>query len=138
MDSMTTILADHNVEGQFGVLARIWTSPDWLDLWLSLVGGTETFASLGLASDLADSELWSLCQERDMVLITGNRNADDDDSLEVTMRKLCQPNSLPVLTIADPNRVMYDREYAERVAVQIIDILMDLDRVRGTRRIYVP
>jgi hypothetical protein len=42
------------------------------------------------------------------------------------------------LTIGDPNRVMTDGEYAERVAVQILDILLDIERYRGTRRVFVP
>ncbi len=73
-----------------------------------------------------------------MILITGNRNADGNQSLEVTMRKFSRADSLPVLTIADPNRVMYERQYAERVAVQVLEILTDMDRFLGAWRMYIP
>jgi hypothetical protein len=136
--NMTTILSDHNVEGQVGVLATIWTSAEWRELWESFGCTVETLGSLGLADDLPDAELWKLCQLRQMILVTGNRNAAGEDSLEMVMRRLSQADSLPVLTIADPDRVMRDRRYAEIVAVQVLDILLDLDRFRGSHRTYIP
>jgi hypothetical protein len=135
---MPILLADHDVEGHLRVLTAVWTSDDWLELWQWLGCSVESLASLGFAADLPDSKIWQLCQHRGMILITGNRNAEGEESLEVTMRKLAAPNSLPVLTIGDPNRVMTDGEYAERVAVQILDILLDIERYRGTRRVFVP
>ena len=135
---MQAILSDHNIVGQVRVLASVWTSPDWLELWQSLGYAVESFASLGIAKDTPDSEVWNLRQQREKILITANRNAEGDDSLEVSMRRLGRQDSLPVLTIADPDRVMTDRLYAERVAVAVLAILLDLDRYRGTRRLYVP
>jgi hypothetical protein len=73
-----------------------------------------------------------------MLLLTGNRNSDGDNSLEATSRKLNQPNSLPILTIANAERLIADRAYAEQVASRIIDILVELESLRGTRRLYVP
>ena len=49
-----------------------------------------------------------------------------------------QPSSLPVLTITDPGLVLTDRDYAERVATQVLEYLLDLDNVRGTGRLFVP
>lgn len=72
------------------------------------------------------------------MLVTGNRNKEDDDSLEATMLKRNTPQSLPVLTIGDPDRVMVDRQYAHSVAVQVLDYLLDIDKVRGAMRLYVP
>jgi hypothetical protein len=43
-----------------------------------------------------------------------------------------------VLTIADADRVMLDRTYAEAVAVKVLDFLQDLENLRGTRRLFVP
>ena len=43
-----------------------------------------------------------------------------------------------MLTIADPDRLMRDRDYAERAAVQLLEFLMDLDNLRGAGRLYVP
>lgn len=138
MARMVTILADHNIEGQLRVLTAIWTSSDWLDLWRFLSGDVQSLAGLGIPDDVPDSDLWQICQERGMILITGNRNADGENSLEVTMRRLGRDDCLPVLTIGDPDRVISDRVYASAVAVKVLEILLDLDRLRGTRRLYIP
>jgi len=135
---MPTILCDHNVEGQVAVLVSVWTSSEWLELWLAFGCAVETLASLAIPESTLDSELWKLCQSRGIVLITANRNSEGEDSLEVTMRRLCQADSLPVVTIADADRVMIDRGYAEKVAIQIFEVLLEIDRLRGTRRLFVP
>jgi len=49
-------------------------------------------------------------------LIAGNRNDDGPDSLEAVIRDENQPDSLPVVTIANPDRMLNDRLYAEEVA----------------------
>ena len=49
-----------------------------------------------------------------------------------------QPDSLPVVTLADPRRITRDRLYAQTVAERLLDYLMRIDEVRGTGRIYVP
>ena len=135
---MPTILSDHNIEGHLSVLARFWTSDEWMPLWRSLGCTLESLSSLGLSDAIPDSELWKLCQERGMILITANRNAEGEESLEATMRRLCQADSLPVLTIANADRVLTDRQYAEEVALKVFDVILELDRVRGTRRLFIP
>src|SRR5437762_1251189 len=135
---MPAILCDHDVEGQLRVLFSVWTSPEWLELWEMLNCRLHTFQSLGISTNTPDSDLWKLCQTWQFVLLTGNRNADSDDSLEVTSQRLNQPRSLPVLTLADADRVIIDRQYAERVASRILDYPVDLDNLQGTRRLFVP
>ena len=71
-------------------------------------------------------------------MITGNRNDDGADSLEATIRNENQPDSPPVITFGDADRVLRDRVYAEQVAERLLDYLMRIDEVRGTGRIYVP
>lgn len=135
---MAKVLADHNVEGHLDVLASIWLADEWLELWQWLNGKVLTLAAIGVPDTILDSDLWLLCQQQEMLLITSNRNAHGEDSLEATMRPRCGPDSLSVLTIADSDRVMYDRQYAERVAVKVLEILLDLNRFRGTPRVYIP
>ena len=135
---MPTILSDHDVEGHLEALLTIWTSPDCKELWEGLDCRVETFKSLGVSPDLPDSTLWQLCQARHIVLVTGNRNADSEDSLERTSLRLNQPDSLPVITLADAKRVLIDGPYALRVASQILDFLADLENLRGTRRLFAP
>jgi hypothetical protein len=135
---MPKILADHNIAGHLQVLLRIWISDDWRGLWEELDGSVATFASEGLNVRMADDELWRYCQANHLLLLTGNRNEDSADSLQSTLRKENVAGCLPVFTIADPDRVMFERTYAELVAVRILDYLQELDDVRGTGRLFVP
>ena len=43
-----------------------------------------------------------------------------------------------VVTIADPDRLMRDRDYAERAAAQLLEYLLDLENLRGAGRLYIP
>jgi hypothetical protein len=135
---MAGILADHNLEGHVAVLLRIWTSTAWASLWESLEREVESFARLGIPYETSDRELWQLCQQRDIVLITANRNDEGPNSLEATIRDLNEPSNLPVLTIADPELVLASQDYAERVAIQVLEYLLDLDNFRGVGRLFVP
>ena len=71
-------------------------------------------------------------------MLTANRNDEGPHSLEATIRALTIPSSLPVLTIADPELVLASRDYAERVAIQVLQYLLDLDHFRGVGRLFVP
>jgi hypothetical protein len=77
-------------------------------------------------------------KERDIVLITGNRNAQGADSLEMTIRHHVESHHLPVFTISDPGRLMRDRYYAEEVAASLIEHLERLENLRGAGRLYLP
>lgn len=79
-----------------------------------------------------------MCQQREIVLLTANRNDEGPESLEATIRALNHPRSLPVFTIADPELVLVSRDYAERVAIQVLEYLLELDNFRGVGRLYVP
>ncbi len=70
--------------------------------------------------------------------MTGNRDDDGPDSLDAAMRNENRPENLPVFSIADTDRVLKDRAYAEQVAERLLDYLMRIDEIRGARRIYVP
>jgi len=58
--------------------------------------------------------------------------------LEATIQHQNTPQSLPVFTLANDQRVLRDRQYAETVADRLIDVLFDIDSYRGTGRIYLP
>jgi hypothetical protein len=45
---MASIMADHNVEGHFVVLLRLWTSDVWRTVWESLELEVESFERLWL------------------------------------------------------------------------------------------
>ncbi len=97
-----------------------------------------TFEDLGIDRSASDAILWRVCQREELVLVTNNRNAAGPDSLEMVVREENRPNSLPVFTLANPDRVRNDGEYAEQVAARLLDYLIYLDEVRGAGRIFIP
>lgn len=135
---MPAIMADNNVEGQLDILLDLFRQPTWHEVWISLNIPLETFESLGLARETKDSILWSTCQERDIILITGNRNRRDADSLDATIHASNTLNSLPVITIANPRQIVRSKAYAKKAADRLIEYLFDLEAYRGAGRLFVP
>lgn len=117
---------------------RVCSSREWADVWASLACQIDSFEGLGVPHETIDSELWQLCQEQGIVLITGNRNADGPTSLEVTIRAFRTDKSLPVITISDPDRLLRDQNYVQTAAAKLLEHLWDLERLRGTGRLYIP
>ena len=95
---MTTILVDHDIEGQAILLWARISAEGWSDLLsLRLV----LFDDVGLPTDSSDREAWRFAQRNEMILLTGNRRMKEADSLEKTIREENTPVSLPVVTIPD-------------------------------------
>jgi hypothetical protein len=131
-------MGDNDISGQFEELIRILLSPTWRELWLSLKLPVETFETLGLTRDSPDVEVWKVCQSRQVILVTANRNQEGPDSLESAIRERNEAGSLPVFTIAAPRAVLASKAYAERVAVRLLDYLLDIDKYRGAGRLWLP
>jgi hypothetical protein len=131
-------MADHNIEGQFDDLLTWIQESIWQEVWAGLDIKVEQFATVGLAGTDSDLVVWRTCQERGILLFTANRNQDGDDSLEATIRRENTPTSLPVFTLANVRRFERSRGYVQRVAVRLMEYLMDIDAVRGAGRIYLP
>jgi hypothetical protein len=132
------ILSDANIQGHVQALVHVLEGPAWREVWDSLSLSLCVFRDLGLDRHVKDSDLWQKCQEEQVVLITANRNADGPDSLEATLRTRNMPESLPIFTLADPAQVLRSRDYAERVVERLLDYLLDIDKYRGTGRLYLP
>lgn len=73
-----------------------------------------------------------------MVLVTGNRSEDRPGSLEGVIRAENQSASLPVITLANLDRLARDRGHAGLVAERLLERLMAMDDPRGSGRTYVP
>ena len=137
---MQGLLADVNVQGHLSYLRRLLVALDlWpvlaeLNLWLA------TFAECQYAPEILDRDLWNRCQAEGRVLLTENRNHDDPDSLEATLRDSWQVGHLHVLTLANKTRFEHDRDYAQRIATDIAELLFGiaLGEYRDLSRIYVP
>jgi hypothetical protein len=132
------ILGDINIQGHLRILVNVLEGEDWREFWNSLHLTVLTFPDVNLSQQTSDDIVWQTCQHEQLILVTANRNADGPDSLEATLRTQNTATSLPVFTIADAKRVLRSREYAERVALRLLDYLLDIDRVRGAGRLYLP
>lgn len=135
---MKGILADINSQGHLDLFMHVWVSDEWREIWEYLQLSVVSFEEMGLIAKAPDDVVWHVCQERQIALLTANRNNEAPDSLEATIRQHNREDSLPVFTIADANRVMNDRDYARRVAEKLLEYLLVIDGVRGTGRMYVP
>jgi hypothetical protein len=135
---MKGIVGDADIQGHFWLLVERLQGPVWGELWASLSLKIETFASLGLPRDVSDAVLWRLCQERELILLTNNRNAESADSLEATIRAENTPTCLPVFTLANAPRLLKSKDYAEQVTEKLLEALLRIDGLRGTGRLYLP
>jgi hypothetical protein len=129
-----TVLADHNIEGQAALLWSALATEGWLDLVpLRLV----YFAHVDLPLDSSDCNVWHFAQAQQMLLLTGNRNMEGEDSLAQTIQEANQPSSLPVITISRTERIV-ETTYRRQCATRLAEIILYLDDYLGTGRLYIP
>lgn len=137
---MRGLLADVNVQGHLPYLHQLMVN---LGLWsvlaelkLELV----TFRDLKLPPRLDDRSLWQHCQSEGWALFTENRNHDGPDSLDATLMDSWQVGHFPVLTLANKGRFEHSREYAERVATDVDQLLFGITHgeYRDQKRLFVP
>jgi hypothetical protein len=117
---------------------QVFHSTEHSDFWSDLSVEFLRFSDVGLDPDALDSEIWRLCQRDGLVLVTANRNHDGPDSLGAMIETENYLTSLPVITVADQDALRLSQEYADRVATRILEVLYDIDNLRGTGRQYVP
>lgn len=131
---MTTILLDHNLSGDVVFLQRSLAKIGWLELVpIQFV----TFSEVGLPVESNDREVWRFVQEKRMLLLTDNRNMAGENSLEQTLREEVIANSLPIITIGTRDK-LEDVDYRDKCANRLVEIVVDLDRYLGYRRLFIP
>lgn len=131
---MTTILVDHNIEGQAALLWGTLHAEGWPDL---LPLRLARFVDVGLRYASTDREVWHFAQARRMLLLTANRNMVDDDSLEQTIRGENHATALPVVTIGKVERIV-EAGYREQCATRLVEIVLSLDDYLGAGRLFIP
>lgn len=128
------IRIDHNIKGDAELLFALLVKDGWADLLeLQFVDFSET--PLQVTSD--DTTIWRYPQTHGMLLLTYNRNDEDETSLSATIRRANTPVALPVMTVANPLRLKelgYRRAVAERMA----EILVYLENYLGAGRLFIP
>jgi hypothetical protein len=131
-------MGDVNIQGHMDHLRTLLLSPAWKDFWDSLSLQLFSFADFGLEPTAPDNLVWEVCQREQIILITANRNQDGPDSLETSLRTRNEPSCLPVMTFGDAQQFLEGRAYAERTVERLLGYLFDIDRLRGTGRLYLP
>jgi hypothetical protein len=133
---MVTILSDKNCEGHTRALYHVLIREGWVDL---LQIKLATFKDVDLLETASDEIVWLRCQERDCILITGNRTTTDgDDSLEMVTQRLLTESVLPVLTIGKLDKVIHDTDYRDACAESIALVIFELHKFRGIPRLFIP
>lgn len=128
-------LIDYNLNGHALVFFGCIVNQGWLDLMpIRFV----TFAQMELSTNSDDRTVWRFAQENEMILLTANRSMKGKNSLEQVMREENSPNSLPVITIGNADRLLNDSEYRELCAERLIEIILALENYRGSMRIFIP
>ena len=135
---MPGLLADVNAEGHLNALLAVCRSQGWIDVWASLDVEVVRLQDIGLPRMVPDDVLWRTRQQKQLLLITSNRNQDGPSSLGKTIEREGTPDSLPVLTLADGERLSVDRAYCASAATRLMEILIDLDNARGSGRLWLP
>ena len=128
------VLLDHHLKKQGILLWATMGSEGWLKL---LDIPMLTFEDVGLPIDSRDRDVWRFAQEKQLILLTGNRNKDGSDSLEPTIRNENTPYSLPVVTIGITDR-LEERAYREQCAERLVEIVLNIENYLGVGRIYIP
>ncbi len=131
---MISILFDHNINGYYDRFAGTLAAED-----------TERrvrikfllFSDVGLPIDSNDQVVWDFVQEKQMFLLTNNRNRKGKDSLQEAIESDTSFGSIPVLTIGNLDR-MHQRQYRERCVARIIDVAANLENYRGCGRLFIP
>ena len=128
------VLVDHNLVGDSEALFGLLVKDGWVEL-LDLQFVYFADVELDVASD--DTTIWRLAQARGMLLLTNNRNDDDETSLTATIRRENTVDSLPVLTVANPSR-LEEPDYRREVTESLVEVLFYLENFFGTGRLYLP
>lgn len=128
-------LVDHNLEGQALLLSEIITGQGWQNVFpIDFVA----LEDLSLPINSSDRVIWRFAQARQMILLTANRRMKGEDSLEQVLREENTPTSLPVITIANADRVLNDSDYREECVNRLLEIALFIENYYGTRRLFIP
>ncbi|MBO1351856.1 MAG: ACP S-malonyltransferase [Hormoscilla sp. GUM202] len=128
-------LIDHNIKRHAVLMYGMIVKQGWLN-WEQI--NFITFAEMKLPIESNDRIVWRLAQSNQMILLTANRSSKGEDSLEQVLREENTPTSLPVLTIGNADRLLYEASYRERCVDRLMEIVLDIENYKGVTRIFIP
>jgi hypothetical protein len=131
---VTRILLDHDIEGyvvfcKAGLQETGWHQHVTIE-FLRL-------RDLGLSDKQSDQDIWRRVQKDRLLFITNNRNREGATSLQATIEKESQADSLPVLTIASVEKLV-QADYRQQVIHRLAEVILYRERYLGVSRIYIP
>ena len=135
---MVNLLVDANLDGHAELLGMRLGTETWRELRDHLDIRFLHFEEAGLDRSATDEVVWRLCQQQNWYLLTGNRNLESEDSLEATIRREGTADSLPVLTLADADRIYQSAAYLDEVVERLLEYMLDEANYRGSARLYLP
>jgi hypothetical protein len=135
---VTILLADANIQGHIEILFKRMRKEPWIEFCDFLDLRLVSFEDAGLNSTDSDSTIWHWCEQHRVFLLTSNRNDDGPDSLESTICQFNGPQSVPVFTIGDTERLKNDRDYSDRVIWALLEYLLRIESLLGTGRLFLP
>src|SRR5262245_18175521 len=113
------ILLDHDLEGQVPFLEAGLRETSW-DQYLHME--FRRLCDLNVPPDSTDQEIWRYVQRERFLLLTNNRNREDETSLQATIERENMRDSLPVLMVADKDKLVlptYRQQAAHKLAAII-------------------
>jgi hypothetical protein len=123
---MRGLLADVNLQGHAAFVRLVLESRGLWKVLNELGFEFTTFDQLQFPPDLDDRTLWNRCQLDGWVLFTENRNQNGRDSLEATLADSWQIGMLLVLTLANKREFERSRDYVDRVANDVAELLFGI------------
>lgn len=91
----------------------------------------------GLPEDLPDQEIWRFVQTHRLLLITNNRNSENETSLQATIQRENAHDALPIIAVSDKDALV-QADYRQRVAHSLARFILDLENCLGAGRLFVP
>jgi hypothetical protein len=135
---VVTLLVDANLDGHANLLAMRLATSTWSELRDYFDIRFLHLEQTGLEREAKDRDVWRFCQEKGYYLLTANRNLNSEDSLEATIRREANADSLPVFTLANADRVLQSTSYVDQVIESLLERLLNADNLKGSGRIYLP
>lgn len=129
-----TLLLDNDISGHGVFLEQGLKETGWSQLTHFQL---KRLGDYGLPVDLPDDQVWRFVQKHRLLLITNNRNGEDEASLQATLGRENTLASLPVITVSDKDALVRS-DYRQRVAHRIAEIVIYLENYLGSGRLYAP
>jgi hypothetical protein len=129
-----TILHDADLEGKAKYLKTELVASGWdQDIAIEF----KRLRDFGLSHDSPDQEVWRFVQQQRLWLLTNNRNNENESSLEATIRRENTPQSLPVITVSDKDR-LDEAAYRRKAVTRLVEILISPEKSLGAGRLFIP